>query len=135
MTHESQTNGDWTACPTGTLQGLAGRLRAKRRRTIAARAAGVTAAALAILLTAHFIPARHAPDDYFHGGIYCSQVRPVLPDYRAGKLHGEFLGQVEQHLAECPPCRRVLNGLNAQATDLPHGHFRPPVSLAHLFRR
>jgi len=107
-------------------------MRAKRRRTIAWRAAGVTAAAaVAILLTAHFIPARHAADDYFHGGLYCSQVRPVLPDYRAGKLHGKFLSQVEQHLAECPPCRRVLNGLNAQATNLPHTHFHPPVPLAH----
>ncbi len=130
MTGESQTNDDWAACPAGTLQGLAGRLRTKRRRTIAAKAACVAAALIvATLLTAQFVPKRHAADDYLHGGLYCSQVRPVLPDYRAGKLQGELLSQVEQHLAKCPPCRRVLAGLNAQSASPPHG-LHPPVAVA-----
>ncbi|HEV3343745.1 MAG TPA: zf-HC2 domain-containing protein [Pirellulales bacterium] len=125
MAQESQTDRDWTACPTGTLQGLAGRLRARRRRTVALRAAGVAAAAVAILFAVRFAPKRHAADDYFHGGLYCSQVRPVLPDYRAGRLQGELLSQVEQHLAECPPCRRVLDGLKGQAASASHGHVHP----------
>lgn len=130
MSIEPKTDSDWTPCPEGTLQGMVGRLRARRRRTIAVRAACAAGVVAAILLAAGFVSTRHASDDYLHGGLYCSQVRPALPDYRAGKLHGEFLSQVEQHLAECPPCRRALNALNGESASAPHGHFRGHLALA-----
>jgi predicted anti-sigma-YlaC factor YlaD len=126
MTSECETSDEWSACPEGTLAKLAGRLRAKRRRTVALRAACAVGLAAVLLSLAVLLPKRHAADDFFHGGLYCSQVRPALPDYRAGKLKGKFLGQVERHLAECEPCRQVLKELEKNSAEADQARFHRP---------
>ncbi len=113
----------WEPCPPGELQQLAVRLRTERRRIAVRRGARFAAAATLILLAAYatFLGTRRAPNDYLHGGLYCSQVRPLLPDYAAGKLDPEMARKLKGHLDECPPCRKFLSQLPRQVAVRPGG--------------
>lgn len=114
MKSEATTDDAWVACQPGELVQLAAGLRQRRRRRIAVRTAAALGVAVAVVFAGRWaasdrVPAAHAPHDYLHAGIYCSEVRSLLADYRAGKLPGDLQSQIKAHLAECPPCRARLN--------------------------
>ncbi|HVX62105.1 MAG TPA: zf-HC2 domain-containing protein [Pirellulales bacterium] len=114
MKTDQSIDDGWSACPPGELVQLAAGLRQRRRRRIAVRTAAVLSIAVAIFVAGRWAvsdrePPVRARDDYLHAGIYCSEVRSLLVDYRAGNLPGDLQSQVKAHLAECPPCRARLN--------------------------
>lgn len=114
MNSQEPSDDGWGACPPGELVQLAAGLRQRRRRRIAVRAAAALGIAVAAVMAGRWATTDHKPavraaDDYLHAGIYCSEVRSLLADYRAGKLPGDLQSRVKAHLSECPPCRARLN--------------------------
>ena len=114
MNSLQQSDDAWVACPPGELMQFAAGLRRRRGRRLAVRTAAALRVAVADVVAARWAttnrkPAVRPADDYLHAGIYCSEVRSLLADYRAGKLAADLQSQVKAHLDECPPCRARLN--------------------------
>lgn len=114
MNSQEQSDDAWIACPPGELVQFAAGLRRRRGRRIVVRAVATLGVAVAVVVAGRWATTNHKPavraaDDYLHAGIYCSEVRSLLADYRAGKLPGDLNSQVKAHLAECPPCRARLD--------------------------
>ena len=49
----------------------------------------------------------------------CDVIRDLLPLYAAGACSGESAAQVEEHLAGCPACRELLEGLKQEEAEAP----------------
>lgn len=114
MNSQEQSDDAWIACPPGELVQFAAGLRRRRGRRIVVRAVATLGVAVAVVVAGRWATTNHKPavradDDFLHAGIYCSEVRSLLADYRAGKLPGDLNSQVKAHLAECPPCRARLD--------------------------
>jgi anti-sigma factor RsiW len=135
MQLDKNSDAGWAPCPPGELVQMASGLRLRRRRRVAARAAAALSVVLAIGLASYWslrgnAPPAPAPSGSLHAGLYCSQVRELLADYRAGKLEPKLQLRVEGHLAECPPCRARLAKLTSQSARplgpiAAHRHHRP----------
>lgn len=124
MTTPHPTPPDWGPCPPGTLSGLTAALKRRRRERLAWRAAAVASVLLAAATAGWYGPRAVVPDAevQIHGGLTCREVRQRLPDYLHGRVAGGLVHQIEQHLAECPPCRDVWQRMQADA--LPQGAAR-----------
>ena len=92
----------WDACPDGMLGGLANRLQANRRAKSTQRLVGVAsvlvliAGWLAFQVISNGQPLTHA------------DVRRHAEQFIAGTLDPETTERIQQHLAACPECRRLI---------------------------
>ncbi len=103
MTSEPQHSESWEACPQGTLARVAAQRRAQLRSRQFTKAIAASAAVVVLLLAGTFLMPR-SPSENDFGGILCSEVKPILPDYRAGTLDAELRAKVDTHLANCEMC-------------------------------
>ncbi len=109
MSTPSADRDPWDACPPGELQRMVGRTRIRQRRRFLKRLGG-TAAGLAAIAAGGFWLLQ--PGEYHFGGIACSEVMSLLPDYRANKLPAELKEKVSLHLAKCPECGPHYRGMS-----------------------
>lgn len=99
----------WEPCPSGTLQNLASRLRANRRRAQAVRLSLVTSLVFGtgVVLWSTY----SKPVEYDFGGIVCSEVRQISKDYLGGHLALELTHKIDAHLLECPNCKPLMDAM------------------------
>jgi len=137
----------WTPCAEGTLQQMV-RSAKSQRHAASLRSVAVTTAGLILLVAVGGLIARQlsaplgpAGEGNF-GGIACSDVGPLLPDYQAGRLEASVAEQVRLHLSQCPQCEQLHQKLLAESNrtarvDLPADrltggrHLFPPLLATH----
>lgn len=54
------------------------------------------------------------PEEFRYGGITCSELQQVIPQYLAGDLDQKLIDQIESHLAACAHCRDKLRQMRAK---------------------
>lgn len=113
----------WQPCPPGELVGLAGRLKAKRRRRVIEAALATSLAALLMVWAGVYFGVQRSPQptDFEFGGIACSEVRPIVAKYMSGELDPALAARVREHLAHCAACGRLMEGVqkSVSAPSLP----------------
>lgn len=126
MREPMQPSNNWSACPPGTLQGTARKLRRRRRL-----ARSLPLAALAAVLLAAVVFSLRSPSgrqvappgsvDYYYGDIACSEVVPLLDDLALERVDAGTRARIEEHLQLCAKCRAVQSsmsrGSGASATN------------------
>lgn len=107
----------WALCAPGTLQALARRHRATRRRE-AMRRVTTPLVLLAVLGVGAWTTSqaiRHSKPHY--GGISCRDVQASLNLFNAGRLPDALNQRMAAHLCECPWCELQLREMNQQLPD------------------
>ena len=99
---------DWQPCVSGQITGMVQRLRAKQRAS-AMRRMAVPATVVLLLVVAGFYFGQSWPGGMFFkpGGLSCDEVHEYLPAYAKGQVSPERARQLEEHLADCPECRKM----------------------------
>jgi predicted anti-sigma-YlaC factor YlaD len=116
MDHTSEN--EWSPCPPGDLQRMAKSMRARSSRRATLRAAGAAAAAVSVILLSivgvQYLQGDGAAGDMYFGGISCTDVRRLAPDYMAGHVGEQDGARIRAHLAECPMCQDFLKKIQPQ---------------------
>lgn len=113
MTRESgedkSRSSSWTPCPVGEIEGLANRLRARRRRRVFLQTAGATLATIAAVggLALWW----GTSDDTPPGGITCAEVEKLLELFARGQLEASLQQRVRTHASQCPRCEPRFRAL------------------------
>ena len=108
MSDQTYSSDEWQPCPSGQITGMVQRLQAARRSR-AVRRAIVPAAGVLLFAAAGFYFSQSQPGGMFFqpGGLSCDEVQRHLPAYAKGKVSPELSRQLEEHLADCPECRKM----------------------------
>lgn len=102
MTPNHSNHDQWDACPDGMLGGLANRLQANRRAKSTQRAVGV---ASVLVLIAGWLAFQVNSNDQ---QLTHEDVRRHAEEFIAGTLDPETTKRIQQHIAACPECRRLI---------------------------
>lgn len=119
MTAPTQQD-EWRTCPAGKLSGLAGRIRARRSRQATMLVAGKAAAAVGILLlvvSGVRMLKGTGGADMRNGGISCTEVRRLAPEYMAGRTDDDVAARIRMHLGQCPLCQTFLEEMRRQSVE------------------
>jgi hypothetical protein len=100
MTH---AEGRWTACPPGEFTRLGTRLRGRRRRRHATRAA-----ATMVLTGLGLWTLQGRTREYDFAGIGCSRVQELAMAFAGGDLEPGLADRVESHAEQCPRCHELF---------------------------
>ena len=112
MAQPYDDNGEWVACPAGTLRMAAASLRdpttATRRRFLSGVATGLVVAAIGL-------GAASAYQVFFStaGHISCRECQTLLQRFARNDLAPELATRVRRHLNDCPPCQAAYDSLRA----------------------
>ncbi|MCA9080354.1 MAG: zf-HC2 domain-containing protein [Planctomycetaceae bacterium] len=98
---------DWTPCPPGMLQNLAGDLRRQHQWQRLRRNSGIAALVLVGCLTAWTLFPRSRESNY--GGVTCTEVKQATPSYLARELTSTWMQQIDEHLRHCPRCQKYVD--------------------------
>lgn len=104
----------WALCAPGTLQALARRHRAARRRE-AMRRVTTPLVLLAVLGVGAWTTSqaiRHSEPDY--GGVSCREVQTSLQLFDTGRLPDALNERMAAHMRECLWCQLQLREMNQQ---------------------
>lgn len=116
MNTESADQGHWEPCPAGELSQMVSRIKSRDRRKTTARWGGAFVAATLLIVAGLFYSGRwHAPASDDYGGIACSKVERLLPDYIAKRLDPAVSKQIAVHLRECHHCDEIYQRLLKQS--------------------
>lgn len=115
MDVKTKNQDPWNECPPGELQRMAERLKIRQRRQ-ALKRIGSAATALTVVSAGGYVAGRWllGPAENRYGGIACSEVMPLLTDYRAKKLDPPLMRKIAAHLAECPHCGPMYRKMAAE---------------------
>jgi len=95
----------WGACPEGTLRQLAAKRAATRRNSALLQVgSGVSVMLLLLAVGYFFVSHLFSPVVNHFGGIACTEVRALMPEYIAGRLDEPRAEKVRAHLDQCPHC-------------------------------
>lgn len=106
------TTNHWEGEAKGLLTGYSRRLQ-RRRLLIAAAAAGTTGAAALGGVFAWSAYLNQLANEYQHFGLTCSDVRELLPDYKANRLDARRSDLLEKHVRKCSNCKELLGELRS----------------------
>ena len=123
MSKSPKQREEWIPCPPGKLVKLAGQERVRQRRQFLVRA-GSAVGVLALATGAGWFAfrGRGMPTEPDFGGIVCSRVRELAPQYMMGKLDPTVTQQIKTHLEQCVACRTLLESMQPKmSAHLPHG--------------
>lgn len=113
----------WEPVPRGTLVAAARQHRWRTRSRQLSYTAGLLVAAVGIGWVWLQQPTAPDPRGAHFGGIWCSEVQPLLPQYIRRQLAAELHDRIEAHLIECAHCRERWQRMEIGQTT-PH---RNPV--------
>jgi hypothetical protein len=108
------TTNEWQTEATGLLTGYARRMKRRRLLLVAAAAAGTTGVAALGSFIGWNAYLQRLGTEYQHFGLTCSDVREMLPDYRAQLLDARRSELLEMHVRRCSNCKRFLGELREQ---------------------
>jgi hypothetical protein len=111
MSTQSNPTPGWEGDASGLLTGYSQRLQRRRLLIVTATTAG-TAGATAILGAIGWNAyLQRLGTEYQHFGLTCSDVRELLPDYKANRLDAQRAALLEQHVRRCSNCIQFLGEL------------------------
>ena len=87
MSGKSMPSDDWQPCPSGEISRLARSLRRKRRQRWTVLVVAPSLLVVAVMAIGLWLPVGikdRIPSEPTYGGIACSQVRKIAPEYAAG---------------------------------------------------
>ena len=95
----------WRPCPPSELHRIVARERTQQRRRVLKKLGG-TAAGLLVLGSGGYVANWWLSEaaECRYGGIACSEVMRLLPDYREKKLGAVLSKKIAAHLGECLKC-------------------------------
>jgi len=102
---------DWDPVTPGSLNGLASRIRSRRRRKKVARVVVPLAAVLLVGSLLPFLADPSTESQPHSDGIACREVRSNLDSFMAEDLDQGRMAAMKTHLKECPQCRRRMEAL------------------------
>lgn len=109
-TRDLESSDSWTPCCGGELQGLVGRLRARRQsRRNAVAALGVVCLSLALGGVWSLRGGNNSTQPM--ADLPCRECLQQARDYLAGLLDQDVMVRMERHLARCPRCRDQVDQL------------------------
>lgn len=118
MSSDNKTQHEWPACPPGEVSRLASRLQGHRRA--AARRQRIVAGLLVLLMAFsgyYFVGVLPQAKPNF-GGIACSEVHDLMPQYLAQQLDAATSAHIDEHLQHCRKCRQEKEKLSAGSAPL-----------------
>ena len=115
MNQNNENHNEWQACRPGEVgrlvDGLQGRNRALagQRRMVAAVLLLVTA------FTGYYFVGVLPNANPNYGGIACSRLLELAPQFMAGTLDAEASSRVETHLTHCKHCQNKLKAMESKS--------------------
>lgn len=106
----------WTRCGPNEITKLAGRIRAREQRRMVVTATLLVASASLLIAGWLVLKPDQGPD---FAGISCERVMDLSDAYMNKQLSPEIQDQVGRHIALCPNCQGMFEGMP------PVTHFRP----------
>ena len=112
MSKSPKKREEWIPCPPGKLAKLAGQERVRQRRQFLVRA-GSAVGVVALATGAGWLAfrGRGKPTEPGFGGIVCSRVCELAPQYLMGQLDPAVAQQIKTHLEKCVACRTLLESM------------------------
>jgi len=108
VSDQTTNTNDWQPCPSGQITGMVQRLQAERpSSTIRRMAVPATAVLLLVIAGVYFSQSRPGGMLFKPGGLTCDEIRQHLPAYAKGQVSAELSKQLDEHLADCPECRKM----------------------------
>jgi hypothetical protein len=123
MSNSPKQRGEWIPCPPGKLAKLAGQECVRQRRHFLVRV-GSVAGVVAVAAGAGWFAfrGRGMTTEPNFGGIVCSRVRELAPQYMMGQLDPAVSQQIKTHLEQCVACRTLLESMQPKmSARSPHG--------------
>ena len=118
MSKSPQQREEWIPCPPGKLVKLAGQERVRQRRRFFVRAgSAVGAFALATGAGWFAFRGRGKPSEPDYGGIVCSRILELAPQYMMGQLDPGVVKQIKTHLEQCAGCRNRLDSMSPKTAE------------------
>ena len=116
MMNDQPTNSnDWQPCASGQIGGMVQRLRRLRRADAIRRMAVPTTAVLLLAVAVFYFGQSRPGGMWFHpGGLTCGEVQEYLPAYARQQVSPELAGQLEEHLANCPECKKMYDTMGSR---------------------
>ena len=116
MMNDQPTNSnDWQPCASGQIGGMVQRLRTLRRADAIRRMAVPTTAVLLLAVAVFYFSQSRPGGVLFHpGGLTCGEVQEYLPAYARQQVSPELAGQLEEHLANCPECKKMYDTMGSR---------------------
>ena len=110
MSDQSNSSDEWQPCPSGQITGMVQRLQAAQRSR-AVRRAIVPAAGVLLFVAAGFYFSQSQPGGmlFLPGGLSCGEVQKHLSADPKPPVSPEFSKRLEEHLADCPECRKKMH--------------------------
>jgi hypothetical protein len=116
MSDQSTNTNDWQPCASGQITGMVQRLQAEQRSSTIRRMVGPVAAVLLLVAAGVYLHQSQPGGLLFHpGGLSCQDVHGHLPSYAKQQLSPELSEQIEEHLADCPECRKAQEMMGGRA--------------------
>ncbi len=106
----------WTRCRPNEITKLAGRIRTREQRRMVGNATLLVASVSLLIGGWFFLKPNQGPD---FAGISCERVMDLSDAYMNKQLSPELQDQIQRHIALCPNCRGLFEGMP------PLTHFRP----------
>jgi hypothetical protein len=133
-----KTQEDWTPCRQGDVSNLIHALKSRRQAKKVQRRLAVTGALMAVAAVGYYFAGLRPTDRFDYGGIACSEVAQSAQKFVSGDLDDETQQKIEEHLAHCPHCRKLVDDLrkrtgrdtttNLQFEELPADRFTVDVT-------
>lgn len=122
MSQSPKQREEWIPCPPGKLAKLAGQERVRQRRQFLVRAgSAVGLVALATGAGWFAFRGREKPTERDFGGIVCTRVRKLAPQYMMAQLDPAVTQQIKTHLEQCVACRTLLESMQPKmSAHSPH---------------
>ena len=112
MSKFSNKREEWIPCPPGKLAKLAGQERVRQHRQFLIRGgSAVGVVALATGAGWFAFQGRGKPTEPDFGGIACSRVHELAPQYMVGQLDPAVTQQIKTHLEQCVVCRTLVESM------------------------
>ncbi len=106
---------EWEPCAPGDVARLGKKLRGRKTRRVFLRATVATAASVLAAGGGVWLAfGRRRAGEYDYGGIVCSEVVRLGPDYMAGKVPEPTRSQIAEHVAKCPRCGPLFKQMREQ---------------------
>jgi len=102
---------DWTPCRRGEVSSLVQALKGRRQAKKVQRRLVVTGALMAVAAVGYYFTGLRPTDQFKYGGIACSEVAQSAQEFVSGDLDDETQQQIDEHLAHCPRCRKLVDDL------------------------
>lgn len=115
----TNTDGEWQPCRTGEVGHLVRRLKARESAVVVQRRMIAVVVLLIAAFTGYYFMGVLPEAESNFGGIVCSTVKKLAPEYMAGELDAEQADRIRAHLAKCDQCREWMRNSMPAALHRP----------------